>query len=49
MRERDVLTMDEEGILREAQEAGERVASEVAEDPAHKEMLLLQAMREAKL
>ena len=49
MRERKVLTMDEKAILWEAQAAGEQVALKVARDPVHKEMLLLQAMREAKL
>ena len=49
MRDRKILTMDEEAILREAQAAGELVAAKVAVDPVHEEMQLLQAMRESKL
>jgi hypothetical protein len=49
MRERTVLTMNEEAVLREAQAAGELVAATVSSDPVHEEMQLLQAMREAKL
>jgi hypothetical protein len=49
MRERKVLTMDEGAILREAQSAGELIASMVAGDPVRAEMQLLQAMNEAKL
>eukprot|EP01043_Picozoa_sp_COSAG02_P059140 COSAG02_NODE_7483_length_2992_cov_3.491877_4_plen_42_part_00 len=41
--------MDEEAILREAQSAGELVASMVAGDPDHEKMQLLQAMNDAKL
>jgi 5-methylthioadenosine/S-adenosylhomocysteine deaminase len=49
MRDRAVLTADEEAIRAEAQVQAEAVARRVAADPVHKEMALLEAMEAGKL
>ena len=49
MRDRAVLTADEEAIRAEAQVQAEAVARRVAADPVHKEMALLEAMEAGNL
>jgi 5-methylthioadenosine/S-adenosylhomocysteine deaminase len=44
-----VLVVDEHDIVEQAQEQAQIVARNVANDPVHKKMILLQAMQEGKL
>jgi hypothetical protein len=49
VRERVVLTADEDAVRAEAQTQAEEVARRVADDPVHKEMALMEAMKAGKL
>lgn len=49
VKDRTVLTMDAESIVAEAQQQAEAVAKQVAADPVHKEMALLEPMAAGQL
>ncbi len=49
MRDRAILTMDEQAIREDVQLQGEKVAHAVAADPVHKSMKLLEAMEAGNL
>ena len=49
MRDRQVLTLDEEQVTAEAQREALQVAADVAQDPVHRDMALLEAMAAGRL
>jgi len=49
MQGREIVTADEAAIRAEAQEAAEEISRRVLADPQHKDLALLDAMRNGKL